>query len=170
MLSARQDRALSARTHAEWIERIDAKLASIAESVTRHETMIETLLVPGFKECAKSTDEIAHQLPKIIASLEAVTLTVSNIDHRLRSLEVRMEISAARADAQHAALELRVSDAEALDRQHTLRLKVVEDNQLVIDTTRRALAKVSRKSGGTTGGVVAVIVSAVAAIAQYFAK
>jgi len=170
MLSARQDRALSARSHAEWIERIDEKLGTIAECVTRHETMIGTLLVPGFKECAKSTDEIAHQLPKIIASLEAVTLTVSAIDNRLRNLEVRMETSAAKADAQHAALDLRVADNEATHRRHELRLKEIEDRQLSADATEKALAATSRKSGGASGGIVAAIVSIGAAVASHLAR
>ena len=170
MLSDRQDRALSARVYGEWVERIDEKLGTIASYVTRHETVLNEMLVPGFKECAASTDKIAHQLPKIIASLEAVTLTVGNIDHRLRNLEVRMETSAAKADAQHAALDLRVAEAEALHRSHTLRLKEIENRQLTADATEKALAKTSRKSGGASGGIVAVIVSIVAAVAQHFAK
>ncbi len=170
MLSARQDRSLSARTHSEWIERIDEKLGTIASCVTRHETVLDEMLVPGFKACAASTDAIAHQLPKIIASLEAVTLTVGNIDHRLRNLEVRMETSAAKADAQHAALDLRVAEAEALHRSHTLRLKEIENKQLAADATEKALAKTSRKSGAASGGVVAGVVYAVIQAVQHFAK
>lgn len=170
MLSARQDRALSARTYNEWIERIDEKLGTIAGYVTRHETMLDEVLVPGFKECARSTDSIAHQLPKIVASLEAVTLTVSNIDHRLRNLEVRMETSAAKADAQHAALDLRVVEAESLNRSHTLRLKEIENRLLSADAAEKALAATSRKSGGASGGIVAAIVSAAAAIASHVVK
>lgn len=170
MLSARQDRALSARAHGEWLERVDEKLGAIATCVTRHETVLDQMLVPGFKECAASTDKIAHQLPKIIASLEAVTLTVGNIDHRLRNLEVRMETNAERADARHAALDLRVAEAEALHRSHTLRLKEIEDKQLSAEATEKALAKTSRKSGGASGGIVGAIVAAAIAAAQAIAK
>ena len=170
MLSARQDRALSARTHSEWIERIDEKLGTIAKCVTRHETVLDEMLVPGFKSCAAATDQIAHQLPRIITSLEAVTITVGNIDHRLRNLEVRMETSAAKAEAQHAALDLRVADAEAQHRSHTLRLKEIENHLLSADATEKALAKTSRKSGGASGGIVAAIVSIGAAVASHLAK
>ncbi len=170
MLSARQDRAISSRAYTEWVERIDEKLGTIAGYVTRHETMLNEVLIPGFKECARSTDSIAHQLPKIIASLEAVTLTVSNIDNRLRDLEVRMKLSAAQSDAQHAAMELRVAGTEAAARLHELRLKEIENKQLSADATEKALAKTSRKSGGASGGIVAAIVSIGAAVASHFAK
>ena len=170
MLRAGLDRSLSARQHGEWLVRIESNLATLARSCTQSETILEEYVKPQLDHWRATTDQIARDMPKMLAALEGVTLTVQAIDHRLRDLEVRMSTSAARADAQHAAIDLRVAEAEAVHRRHELRLKEMETKHLTAEATEQALAKQSRKSGGASGGIVAAIVSALAALASHLAK
>jgi chorismate mutase len=157
------------RDAADRLDRIESNLGTLAASATRSETILSEHS-KSLDHWRAATDAVARDLPRMLVAIEGLTLTVQNVDHRLRDLEVRMQTSAAVAEAKHAAADLRMADAETVVARHEIRLKEIEDNQLVADATKRALAKTSRKSGGASGGIVAAIVSIGAAIASHLAK
>jgi len=169
MLRAGLDRSLSARQHGEWLVRIESNLATLAKSATRSETILSEH-AKSLDYWRSATDAVSRDLPRMLVAIEGLTLTVQNVDHRLRDLEVRMQTSAAVAEAKHAAADLRMADAEATVARHELRLKDMETKHITAEATEKALAKTSRKSGGASGGIVAAIVSALAALASHLAK
>lgn len=159
-----------ARKDGEVFTSIDAKLSTLARSATQSETIIEQYIKPQLDHWRATTDVIARDMPRVLAAVEALTLSVGNLDKRLHEFEVKTEIRAAQTEANHAAIEQRIATAEQADRIHSDRIKAIEDKQLIDDATRRAIAKTSRKAGGAVGAVVATVVSTAAAIASHLAK
>lgn len=153
-----------ARKDGERLDRIDSKLATLAEYATKHQTMLHEFVMPAIKECMSSTDAVAMQLPKMLAQLEAVTMTVGNIDRQVRAIELEMRTSKERAESDHRALAALVAaQGTALSDQEN-RLDSLERKERDREVVSRALAKAERRKSGAVGGTVAAVVSGIVAI------
>jgi hypothetical protein len=157
-----------ARKDGERLDRIDSKLATLADHATKHETMLDQFVVPAIKDGMRATDEVASQMPVLVQQLATLTSLLTAVDNRLRTYETnlvvitrRFEDSELERDERHMATEKRLNTHD--DRIEELERK--ERDRIVVS---KALAKSERvKSGGITAAVAAGIVTLAEVIHRY---
>lgn len=152
------------------LDRIERNVASIATSTTRHQSILDDMLVPQLDRWRATTDGIANQLPKVLGGIEALTITVTALDRQVRSLELEVRSIKERFDASSATTDERLKSAEAKNAALALRIVTLERNEHARTETSKALAKTERKKTGGLSAVVAAVVSAVAAAVSHLAK
>ena len=155
-----------ARRDGERLDRVDAKLATLASAATRHETVIVDRVIPQLEQLAAATDGIARELPRIAATLEGLAITVGALDRRLRDLEVQLRTDGQRWDKEHSATAVRVEAAEAQVRAHELRLQSLESAAAV----SKALAKNERRKSGGLGAALGTLAGAIASAVYSWLK
>lgn len=148
----------------QWRDRLDEKLAAIAKSVTRHETILDELK-PQLDRWRATTDGLAQQIPKLVALVEGLTLNVQSIDARMRHLELDVRALTERA-REHAESAEAAEERELALVDRVAKLEQIERDRV---TTAAAMAKAehkkSRNVGAASGGVIgAVIAAAIAAL------
>lgn len=147
---------------ADRLDRFEFNLAAIAKSTTVHETILAELK-PQLDRWRAATDGLSQQLPKLIGSLEGLTLHVQTVDSRMRHVELEVRVLGERSNGHADALEVRERWHDALvKRVHAL--EQIESNRAA---TTQALAETERKksrtAGGAAGGVIGAVIAAVIA-------
>lgn len=152
-----------ARKDGERLDRIDTKLAVLAEHATKHETMLDQFVVPAIKDGMRATDEVASQMPAVIQQLGTLTALLTNVDNRLRTYETNLTVVTRRFDdaqvdraERDAATEKRLSDQDQ-------RIDALERKERDREVIQKALAKSNRAKAGGIGALAAGVVSAIAA-------
>lgn len=92
--------------------RIEATLGSLGVTGTDHKVTLAQL-GHDIRQLMASTAGIEGQLPRFITSIEALSITVSNLDHRVRDVEVKFGQMAERFSNQHQALDESLKKAHA---------------------------------------------------------
>lgn len=140
-------------------ERLEANLVAIAQATTRHQSMLDDLLVPQLDRWRATTDGLAQQLPKLIGMIEGLTLHVRAIDDRLRHLELDVRALGER-NAGHAE---DIAAREAGEKSLAKRISTLEQVERDRDVTAKALSKSERRKSGLAGGGVGAVVAAIVA-------
>jgi hypothetical protein len=156
------------RKDGERLDRIDSKLGTLAEYATKHQTVLDTFVIPALKEGMRSTDEIAMQMPKLVAQLEGLALTVTNLDRHIRQLDVEVRTEREKANAALMALATRLTANEHATHDHDGRIAALERETRDRHVVTKALAKSERRRAGGIGAAVAAIVASIAAVIDRF--
>lgn len=144
-------------------DRLEDNIASIATSVTRHETILAELR-PQLDRWRAVTDELAQQLPKLVGALEGLTLHVRSIDSRMRDLELEVRALTERTRGHRDDLDgHREREAEIIKRISSL--ETIESNRTAAD---HALAMAGLKKSGLVGSAAGAVVTAIGWLAQHF--
>lgn len=166
MLHGAVDRLWDLRHAPEALTRIESKLSTLADFTTRHQTVLDELVVPWLKDMAAKTDEMHRELPKLVASVDDVTRDVAILDKRVRDLEVDLRTSGARFDSNHQQHAARFAAIEAAGSANEQRIKSLESDREVSKALARTAKKRTGGFAGTISAIVAGVVSAIAALAR----
>ena len=143
------------------LDQVDEKLATLAKSATSSETLLNQYLGPQLQHWRAVTDGIAQQLPQLLASTEALAITLRNLDERLRDLEVSLSVSIGKLAANADAVAARVTVLEHNQAAQALRIIELEKREHGRDAAGEALTKSQRnqvlKLAGGGGGIAGVI-------------
>jgi len=156
-----------ARKDGERLDRVDSKLATLAEAATKHQTMLNDFVMPAIKDGMRSMDEVANQMPMLISGLESVTAMVSTVDNRLRQLEVEIRLIVERVIMSVREIEIRITAHDKRISDGDARLGLLERKERDKEVITKALARKERfKSGGLAGAVAALVGAVYAAISH----
>lgn len=155
-------RAYETRLASHRLDKVDQKLAAIASTLTRHETILDENLVPQLDRWRAVTDGIAKDLPSILGKLEGVVDTLEKFDRRLRDLEVEIKVNVQKLAASQDALAVRITAAEAKSVDLALRVVQLESREVGRDAVDQALTKQQRnqvlKITGGGGGLIGFVI------------
>jgi len=168
-LTVAMGRVWDARNDGERFDRVDAKLGTLAQSATKHETILESFVVPALKDQMKATDEVAMQLPRIATQLEGLAINVQNLDSYVRGAEVDRKTTEQKQHARSEALEVRLVASESRANQHDVRIDDIERKTETKEAVTKALSKRHRRSTGGLAAAVASLVAAIAALINHYA-
>lgn len=145
-------RVWGARDLGERIDQVDEKLGAVAKSANQTEALVREYLGPQLQHWRAVTDGIAQQLPQLLASTEALAITLRNLDDRLRTLEVSLSVSIGKLAANADAVAARVAVIEHNQAAQALKLIELEKREHGRDAVE-ALTKgqVIKLAGGLTG-------------------
>lgn len=173
---AAQQRTIAELTH--WVGKLDylrdgsrldtieERIISLASEASYQRATLDSIR-PNIDYWRNATDSVTEQLPKLIGSIEAMTLLVGGMDQRLRAVEFAIN----RHEAREREWEERYVESKRQRAEHALRITHLEQVDRDRITTQKALAKVerkqSRRAGGVVGGGAAVIVGVLWKIAEH---
>jgi hypothetical protein len=154
-------------------DRIEATLAAIAAVSNRHQSMLDDMLVPQLDRWRATTDEIHGQVPRLIASIEQITILVGNIEQRIRAVEITVAMMVKRVDDDSKDYEKWFASAEK-DREHLRSRIAAESNRITaleqVERDRvveqQAIAKIARKKSRNAGALVGGGAAGLVAIAE----
>lgn len=106
------DKVWDARKDSEQLGRIDTKLGTLAGYATEHHTLLHQQVWPAVKALMATVDELSRQMPALLNQVATMANMVTDVDRRLRQLEVDMRLHGERAAATTSALKQRLSAAE----------------------------------------------------------
>lgn len=149
------------RLGADRLNRIERDMSALARSATRHEAMLDEMLVPQLQQWRAATDSISQQLPKLIASIESMALLVGDIDRRLRAVEITVSKLVDRVSDDGEQVEHRLGELGDELRAAQKEIRDLQDKERDRDTTQRALAKAERKTSNKWAAIIAAAIGAI---------
>ena len=158
------------RKDARRLDQIDSKLATLAKYATQHQTILDQYAIPHLKQISGSFDGISRDLSRLSTSVEAMTITITALDNRVRTLEGELRVTTERLSVAQQATAERLASAELA--RSSLAARVAELEQIERDrvVTAKALSKVERRRAGGLAGLIAAAVSAIAAAVANLVK
>lgn len=158
------------RTSGIRLDRIEDKLGSLAQSASRHDAILNETLRPQLDYWRATTDDLTQQLPKLIGSVDGLSMHVKDLTSRLRDVEfeirsmrVRFEAHERNTETQFAAVERARQSFE----QRLASLELVESNR---NAASLAIAKQERKKSGRFSAAVSAVVAIAVAVASHLAR
>ncbi len=146
-----------ARKDGDRLDRIDDKLAAVAEMLTRHQTILDDNLIPQLDRWRATTDELAAQLPRISAALEGLSLMVSSIDRQQRALELEVRTDRTRTEGTIEQLNEQVDGLRGDIARHERRVSELEQARRDERVGTRAISRRDKKLIGLAVGGSAVV-------------
>lgn len=152
------------------IERIEANIAGLAKTATRHESLLDDMLVPQLQHWRASTDSISQQLPKLIASIESMALLVGDIDRRLRAVEITVSKLVDRVTDDGEQVEHRLGELQDELVTAQKEIRDLQNKERDRETTQRALAKSERKTSNKWAAGIAAAIGAIGTAVSHLVK
>jgi hypothetical protein len=115
-----------ARKDGNRLETMSKDMSAIATMATRHQTLLDELLVPQLDHWRATTDKLSAEIPRLAAAAEGLRLMVSSIDQKQISLEVKHGTSEARTAGEIKDLGARVAAVDNALGEHRKRIDQLE--------------------------------------------
>lgn len=162
--------AYDGRVRSERLDRLDDTIGALAKSVNQTEALVREYLGPQLQHWRAVSDGIAQELPQLLASTEALGITLRNLDERVRSMEVSLSVSIGKLAANADAVAARVTVLEHGHAQQALRLIEIEKRAHGADEATKAIARTERRKTGALSAVVASVIGVIHAVVSHLTK
>lgn len=149
-------RLWDARKDGTRLETMSKDMSAIATMATRHQTLLDDLLIPQLDHWRATTDKLGSEIPRLAAAAEGLRLMVSSIDQKQHALEVKHGASEVRTASEIRDLGARVAAVDTQVGDHQKRIVQLElanrDESVAID----AVSKSDKRRLALVRGLVVV--------------
>lgn len=145
-----------ARKDGNRLETMSKDMSAIATMATRHQTLLDELLVPQLDHWRATTDKLAADIPRLTAAAEGLRLMVSSIDQKQTALEVKQGTAEARTASEMKELGARVAVVDTTLGEHQKRIASLELANRDESVAVAAVASSDRKRLAIVRGLVVV--------------